>query len=51
MSRRILEATAAILLLFAQTRTTHAEPANITIRDPTYGFPYGSTTIRGVNLG
>jgi hypothetical protein len=51
MCRRILEATAVALLLFAQTSTTHAVPANITRRDPTYGFPYGSTTIRGVNLG
>ena len=39
--RRILEATAADLLLFAQIP---AVPANITAekRDPTYGSPYGS---------
>lgn len=51
MSRRIFETTATILLLLAQT--SYATPANIAAekRDPTYGFPYGSTTVRGVNLG
>ncbi|KAG8771801.1 exo-1,3-beta-glucanase [Serendipita sp. 405] len=27
------------------------ETANLTKRAPTWGFPYGSTKIRGVNLG
>ena len=51
--RRIFEAAATVPLLLAQTSITYATPANIAgeKRDPTYGFPYGSTTIRGVNLG
>ena len=53
MSRRTLSATAAVVLLFAQTLVAHAAPPNLTVekRDPTFGFPYGSTKIRGVNLG
>ena len=53
MSRRTLKATAAVVLLLAQTYVTRAAPPNLTAekRDPTFGFPYGSTKIRGVNLG
>ena len=34
--------------------TVQAAPldsANVTKRAPTWGFPYGSTKVRGVNLG
>ena len=48
MSRWGIKATAAVVLLFAQTC---AARGMVEKRDPTFGFPYGSTKIRGVNLG
>lgn len=44
---------AALLLSLALVPATvsAAPTANITKRAPTWGFPYGSTKIRGVNLG
>ena len=43
---------AVLLFSFAVLPTVDAAPlANIAKRDPTWGFPYGSTKIRGVNLG
>jgi hypothetical protein len=41
-----------LLFSFAVLPAVNAAPvANIAKRDPTWGFPYGSTKIRGVNLG
>ena len=53
MSRRIIGTAAAAMLLFAQTCAARALHSNMKLerRDPTFGFPYGSTKIRGVNLG
>jgi len=53
MPRQILRAIAAAVLLFSHTLVARAAPPNLTVdkRDPTFGFPYGSTKIRGVNLG
>jgi len=53
MFRETFIATAAVVLLFAQVHAARAAPSNLTAekRDPTFGFPYGSTKIRGVNLG
>jgi hypothetical protein len=53
MPRRTIETTAAVVLLMVQACAAHAAPSNLMMekRDPTFGFPYGSTKIRGVNLG
>jgi len=53
MFRRTLIGIAAVVLIFAQLRAARAVPPNSTVekRDPKFGFPYGSTKIRGVNLG
>ena len=43
---------AVLLSSFAALSTVDAAPvADIMKRAPTWGFPYGSTKIRGVNLG
>jgi glucan 1,3-beta-glucosidase len=49
----ILFCLPAVLLSFlAVIPTVNAAPvANITKRAPAWGFPYGSTKVRGVNLG
>jgi hypothetical protein len=53
MFRRIFKTIAAVVLLFTHTQVVSAARPDTTVgkRDPAFGFPYGSTKIRGVNLG